>query len=46
MVELMCNPPIENVLPETKNLFLTEIDELFKSLKHRGELVTNAMQSM
>ena len=46
MVELMCNPPIDNVSLDTKNLFLTEINELFESLKHRGELVTNALQSM
>ena len=46
MVELMCNPPLQNVSDETKNLYLSERNALFESLKHRAELVTQSLNSM
>ena len=46
MVELMVNPPIQDVSPQTKNRFETEYKALYESLKYRAELVTKALNSM
>lgn len=46
MVDLMCNPPLENVQESTKNLYIQETQTLFNSLRHRAELVTDYLNQM
>lgn len=36
MVDLMCNPPLQDVSAETKNLYEKEIKDLYNSLKLRA----------
>ena len=46
MVDLMCNPPLEGVQRETKELYQHEVSGLFESLRKRADLVTKALRSM
>ena len=46
MVELMCNPPTQDVSESTKQLYLSEKNALLSSLKHRAALVSVAMNDM
>ena len=46
MVELMCNPPTQDVSESTKQLYLSEKNALLSSLKHRAALVSAAMNDM
>ena len=39
-VEMMCNPPLEGVAPETREKYISETKALFGSLKNRAKILT------
>jgi alanine transaminase len=46
MTDLMCNPPLEGVGEETRELYMKEIDGVYNSLKRRAKLVTEGLRKM
>jgi alanine transaminase len=46
MVDLMVNPPVRDVAPETKKEFEKEKSDLLASLKKRAKIVTESLNKM
>ena len=45
-VELMCNPPLEDVAAETRDIYLAETKSLYESLRNRARILTEYLNSM
>ena len=45
-LEIMVNPPLEGVAPETKEKYLSESKALLNSMKERACIVTKYLNSM
>lgn len=46
MMDLMVNPPLEGVSPDTKEKYLSEIHFILESLKYRAKIVTKYLNQM
>lgn len=46
MMDLMVNPPLENVTSQTKDKYQSEVQAILESLKYRAKIVTQYLNQM